>query len=145
MRKRNREEKATADETLAKLVEEHGKQVAEDSRIHAEKLLAQLEDAFARLCDDNDVAKAAVQLITERSSRIPPYTPERLTGWDKERRDYEEAIVTVGELYGSLTQLLGRITHEPDSSVGFSAWRILDSYHPNLRFYPVKAQRRHGQ
>jgi hypothetical protein len=46
---RNREEKITADEALAKLMEEHEKQVEERSRSEAEKLLAQLEDAFARL------------------------------------------------------------------------------------------------
>jgi hypothetical protein len=133
------------DEALVKLIEEHEKQVKERSRIRAEKFLGQLEDAFARLCEENDVAKAAVQLISERSSHIPPYTPGGQTPWYKERRDYGEATVTVGELCGSLTQLLARTTHEPDSSVGFSVWRILDSYHPNLRFrfYQEKAKRRH--
>jgi hypothetical protein len=143
LRKRNREEKAN--ETLAKLLQEHENQVKERSRIDAEKLLIQIEDAFAKLCEDNDVTKAAIQLITERSSHIPTYTPGGSTPWYSERRDYGEATVTVGGLYGSLTQLLGRITREPDSSVGFSVWRILDSYHPNLRFrfYQEKAKRRH--
>jgi len=170
---RNKEEKVTADEALAKLIQEHEKQVAEWSRLDAEKLLAQLEDAFARLCDENDVAKAAIQLITERSSHIPPYTPVVVAGKEAKRfkellaemtpeerqqddlfvkgleenarRGYKEATVVVRELYGSLTQLLARITHEPDSSVGVS--RILDSYHPNLRFrfYQDKANRKHGR
>jgi hypothetical protein len=127
-------------------MEEHEKRVAEVSRIEAERFLAQLEDAFARLCDDNHIthiAEAATQLITERSSHIPPYTPEQGTGGYKARRDYEEATLTVGELYGSLTQLLGRVTHEPESDVGVSVSRILNSYHPDLRFRQDKG--RHGR
>jgi hypothetical protein len=128
-------------------MQEHEKEVAERSRIDAEKLLVQVEDAFAKLCEDNDVTKAALQLITERSSHIPPHTSEQATVWYRERRDYEEATVTVGELYASLTQLLGRVNHEPDSYVGRGVWRILDSYHPNLRFrfYQDKPRQRHAR
>ena len=154
-------------------MQEHEKQVAEDSRVDAEKLLAQLEDAFARLCDENDVAKAAIQLITERSSHIPPYTPVVMAGKEAKRfkkllaemtpeerqqheflvkgirksarRDYEEATAVVREFYGSLTQLLARFPHEPDRLVGGGAWKILDSYHPNRRFYQVKAKRKHAR
>jgi hypothetical protein len=64
------------------------------------------------------------------------------------RRDYGQAIVTIREFYGSLTQLLRRMTHEPDvghSFVGVGAGRILDSYHPNLRFQQVKVKRKHGR
>jgi len=170
---RNREEKVTASEALAKLMQELEKHVAEDSRGDAEKLLAQLEDAFARLCIENDVAKAAVQLIIERSSHIPPYTPVVMAGKEAKRfkkllaemtpeerqqheflvkgiresarRDYEEATAVVREFYGSLTQLLARFPHEPDRLVGGGAWKILDSYHPNLRFYQVKAKRKHAR
>lgn len=139
--------KVTADEALAKLLEEEEKQVAKWSRIDAEKLLVQVEDALAKLCEDNNVAKAANQIITERSSHIPPYTPEQVTVWYRERREYEEATVAIREFYGSLTQFLTRVTHEPDSYVGRGVWRILDSYHPNLRFrfYQVKAKRKHGR
>ena len=132
-----------ADRTLAKLMQEHEKEVAERSRIDAEKLLVQVEDAFAKLCEDNDVAKAAIQLIAERSSHIPPYTSEQATVWYRERRDYEEATVTIGQLYGSLTQLLGRVTDESDRFVGVGVWKILDSYYPNLRFRKDQAKRRH--
>jgi len=165
----NREEKVTTGEALAKLMQEHEKQVAEDSRVDADKLLAQLEDAFARLCIENDIAKATVQLITERSNHIPPYTPvvmaskeakrfkKRLAEMTPEerqqyellvkeiredaRRGYEEATAVVREFYGSLSQLLAPFANEPDRFVG--VWRILDSYHPNLRFYQVKAKRKH--
>jgi len=154
-------------------MQEHEKQVAEDSRVDAEKLLAQLEDAFARLFIENDISKAAVQLITERSSHIPPYTPVVMASKEAKRfkkllaemtpeerqqhdllvegirenarRDYEEASAVVRQFYGSLTQLLVRFTHEPDRLVSGGAWTILDSYHPNLRFYQVKAKRKHAR
>jgi hypothetical protein len=125
--------------------------------------------------DDNDIAKAAVQLITERSSHIPTYTPVVMVGEAKRdkkasaemrpekreefkvfvkgleenaRRGYEEATVVIREFYGSLTQLLTRFArepfaHEPDQYVGVGVWRILDSYHPNLRFYVAKPRQRH--
>ena len=160
--------KVTADEVLVRLMEKAEKQAAERSRIDAEKLLVQLEDALAKLCDDNDVAKAAIQLIAERSSRIPTYTPLQFVGREAKlykehladmtpeerhelelfvqgsqehaRRGYEEATVAIREFYGSLTQLLGRIAHESDRGLAVGVWRILDSYHPNLRFrfYQVK-------
>jgi len=98
LRKRNREETVTADEALAKLLKEEEKWVEEWSRIDAEKLPAQVDDGFMRLCDDSDVAKAAIQLITQRSSHIPTYTPGGSTPWYSERRDYGEAAVTIGEL-----------------------------------------------
>jgi hypothetical protein len=123
------------------------------------------------------VAKAAVQLLAERVSHIPPYTPLRFVGnaakrykedlaemtpeerrefkiWDKagdeaSGRDYAIATVVVRELYGSLAQFLARIIHDPDhhNYVGTGVWRILDSYHPNVRFrfYQDKAKRRHGR
>jgi len=56
--------------------------------------------------------------------------------------------VAVREFYGSLTQLLRRMTHESDvghSFVGVGAARILDAYHPNLRFQQVKVKRKHGR
>jgi hypothetical protein len=139
----DRKETAATTEKLAKLMEEHEKRIAEVSRSEAERYLAQLEDGIAKLCDDNHVAEAAIQLITERSSHIPPYTPEGRTGWYNARRDYEEGTATVGELYGSLTRLLGRVTHEPDGDVGVSVSRILASYHPDLRFRLDK--RKHGR
>lgn len=79
---KNRERKATTDETLARLM----KEVVEVSRIEAKRYLAQLEDGFARLCDDNYVAEATIQLITERSSHIPPYTVEQVTSGYRVRR-----------------------------------------------------------
>ena len=143
-------EKVTTDETLMRLLEEEEKQFAEE----AERRLVQLEDAVAQICEYKDVAKAAVQLITERSSHVPPYTPEQATDGSWARHGYEEAIVSVGELYGSLTQLLARFAHEPfahepfahepDRFVGVGVWRILDSYHPNLRFHQVQVKRKHG-
>jgi hypothetical protein len=123
-----------------RLLEEEEKQFAEE----AERRLVQLEDAVAQICEYKDVAKAAVQLITERSSHVPPYTPEQATDGSWARHGYEEAIVSVGELYGSLTQLLGRVTHEPGSYVGRGVSRILNSYHPDqrFRFYQVKPKPR---
>ncbi|MGP8070030.1 MAG: hypothetical protein ACLP5V_09085, partial [Candidatus Bathyarchaeia archaeon] len=120
----------TVDETLLQLMEKAEKQFAERSRINAEKLLVQVEDSVAKLCENNDVAKAAIEVISERSSHIPLYTPEQATDGYWARCGYEEATVSVGELYGSLTQLLGRVIHGPDSYgptsyVGRGVWRIL--------------------
>jgi hypothetical protein len=134
------EETVTTDETLLQLLKEEERQVAKWSRMNAEKLLVQLEDAVAKICEYKDVAKAAIEVITVRSRHVPPYTPEQATDGYWARCGYEEATVSVGELYGSLTQLLGRATHGPDSYVGRGVWRILDSYHPDqrFRFYQVK-------
>ncbi len=135
---RNRQAKGTTDETLLQLLKEEEKQFAEE----AERCLVQVEDGVAKLCEYKDVAKAAVQLITERSSHVPPYTPEQATDGSWARHCYEEATVSVGELYGCITQLLGRVTQglDTDTYVGRGVWRILDSYHPGqrFRFYPVK-------
>ena len=147
-------EKVTTEETLARLMEEEERQLAEWSRSHAEKLLVQVEDAVAQFCEDNDVVKAAIQLITERSSHVPPYSPDQATDGYWERCGYEEATVSVGELYGSLTQLVSRVIHGPhsygpDSYVGRGVWKILNSYHPDqrFRFYQVKEKpkRRHAR
>ncbi|MGP8069789.1 MAG: hypothetical protein ACLP5V_07855 [Candidatus Bathyarchaeia archaeon] len=139
------EKKATTNKTLLQLLKEEERQVAKWSRMNAEKLLVQVEDTLAKLCEDNDVAKAAIQIITERSNHAALYTPEQATDGYWARCGYEEATVSVGELYGSLTQLLGRVIHGPDSYgptsyVGRGVWRILDSYHPDqrFRFYQVK-------
>jgi len=145
-----------------------------EARAVAERYLAQLEDALANLCcyrNHRDyVAKAAIQLITERSSHIPTYTPTRMTGretkplkkaWaemtsaernaaeafdealeEAARRDYGQATATAREFYVSLTQLLTQFTHDPVSLVGVGTWRILNSYHPNLRFRRDHVKRR---
>jgi len=129
---------------------------------------------LAGLCS-SDVAKAAIQLIAERSSHIPPYTPLRFVGnaakkYKKDRagmtaeerrelkiftntiheaagRDYTIATEVVREFYGSLTQFLTRTIHQLDrhNYVGTGAWKILESYHPNLRFHQVKAKRKHAR
>jgi hypothetical protein len=148
--------------------------IEETSRDTAERHLAQLEEALAGLCSSN-VAQAAIQLIAERSNHIPPYTPLRFVGnaakkykkdlatvTPEERRelkifskasdeaagrDYAIATEVVREFYGSLTQFLTRIIHELDSHnyVGTGAWRVLESYHPNLRFHQVKMKRKHAR
>ena len=88
---RNREEKVTAGEAFVRIMEEHEKEVKEESRIEAERLLAQVEDALARLChDSNDVSKAAIQLVAERSSHISTYTPVQFVGMEAKR--YKEGL-----------------------------------------------------
>jgi hypothetical protein len=171
---RNRNEKTTTNKTVLQLLEEREKEIAEWSRSDAEKLLVQLEDAIAKICD-NDLAKAAIQLISERPSHIPPFTPLRFVGnaakqykkdmaslTAEERRevkvfseagdeasarDYAIATDVVRDFYGSLTQLLTRIRPESDRLVRVGVWRILDSYHPDqrFRFYQVKPKPRRGR
>ena len=174
MRDKEKSRNATGNAlALEKSLQEVEKYIAETSRANAERFLAQLEDALARLCDNNNVAKAAVQLIAERSTSILPYTPVVRVGKEAKRekellaemtleerqklealregieenarRDYEKATVIVREFYGSLTQLLTRIAHEPDNGLGVGAWRILESGHPNLRFYVAKPRQRHAR
>lgn len=150
--------------------------LAEETRTKADGYLAQLEDSVSGLCHaSNGVVKAAIQLIAERSSHIPPYTSVRSVGkaakrhndnlatmTAEERRtiknfvkwcdedaghDYGIATEVVREFYGSLTQFLTRIAGEPGhgSFVGVGVSRILKSYHANLRFHPVKVKRKHGR
>jgi hypothetical protein len=147
-------------------------EIERESRIEAERHLAQLENALANLCHvSNVVANTAIQLIMERARHVPPYTPlagnaakrykevflamtplerRRFETWargreEDARRGYGEATEILQEFYGVLTQLLTRTFHEADpfSLVGVGAWRILESYHPNLRFHQVKVKRKH--